>query len=121
MRKKIYILLSSVFFFIMSDIYSQEDRWIYVGCIDDVSVYYDSKMVKSGENSTMVLLKYINISDNINQYIIYKVEFYPNKDYYKLISVTVYPKEGSPYVYTYNETKEIITDSFEETAYKFFY
>ena len=121
MRKKILILLSSAIFILLSNVYSQDDRWLYVGSNDNVSVYYDNETVKRSENSTIVLLKFFNTNDSKNQYIIYKVEFYSNKDYYKLITVTVYPFEGTPYNYKYNEIKDIIPESFEEAAYRMFY
>jgi hypothetical protein len=121
MRKKILILLSSAIFILLSNVYSQDDRWLYVGSNDNVSVYYDNETVKRSENSTIVLLKFINANDGKNQYIIYKIEFYCNKDQYKLITVTVYPFEGTPYIYKYNEIKDLIPESFEEAAYKMFY
>ncbi|MBN1632588.1 MAG: hypothetical protein JW917_00310 [Ignavibacteria bacterium] len=121
MRKKIFILLSFGLFLLFSNLYSQDDRWLYLKSIDDIFVYYDTETVKQGDNSTIVLLKFINVDDNVNQYVIYKMEFYPCKDYYKLITVTIYPKEGFPFTYTYNEIKEIISDSFEESAYRLFY
>ena len=121
MRKKILILLSSAIFILLSNGYSQDDRWLYVGSNDNVSVYYDNETVKRGDNSTIVLLKFINANDSKNQYIIYKIELYCYKDKYKLITVTVYPFEGVPYTYKYNEIKDIIPESFEETAYRMFY
>lgn len=121
MEQRIFILTFSAILIYLSGVNAQDDRWLYVGNNDEVSVYYDNETLKKGDKSIIVTLKFININDDINQYIIYNQEYYRDKDYYKLISITVFPKEGTPYKYNYNEIKEIIPGSFEESAYRIFY
>jgi hypothetical protein len=121
MRIKYYTLITILFLILLTDCYSQDERWLYVTSSDDITVYYDNETVKRSDNTTTVLLKYINAANEDIQYLIYKIDFYRDKNFYKLISVTVYPGNGAPYTYLYNEVKEILPDSIEETAYRIFY
>lgn len=80
MIKYIKYIVSAILRFI-SDSYSQDSKWVYVGTSDEANYYYDSKTISREGNTGEILIKFVYINPDEWEYCLakYKVFFEEKK------------------------------------------
>lgn len=110
--------------FIVTNCYSQDERWIFVADDESLIIYYDKETIKTKGNEITVNLKFV-IKDNSEElkdvdFFINKTVYNCGKDYYKILRSTIYHKNGKISMLKDTYVEDIIPDTIGEDIYRYF-
>lgn len=112
-------ILSAIFLFV-SDAYSQDSKWVYVGTSDEANYYYDTKTIALKGNTGEVLIKFVYINPDEWEYCLAKYKVFIDDK--KLLAETslYYDKNGKVTEIFSNETIPVEPETAEEAILKVF-
>jgi len=86
-------ILSAIFLFV-SDAYSQDSKWVYVGTSDEANYYYDSKTIARKGNTGEILIKFVYINPDEWVYCLAKYKVFFDEKKLQAESSFYYDKNG---------------------------
>ena len=112
-------ILSAIYYFI-TNAYTQDNRWVYVGTSDNANYYYDSRTISRNGNEGEIRIKFMYINSEEWDYCVAKYKVFCDEELLMAETSLYFDKSGKTSEVLSGEKAVIVTDTPEEAIYKVF-
>lgn len=119
MIKYLKYILSAIYYFI-TNAYSQDNRWVYVGTSDSANYYYDSRTISRNGNEGEIRIKFMYINSEEWDYCVAKYKVFCDEEMLTAETSLYFDKSGKTSEVLSGEKAAIAADTPEEAIYKVF-
>lgn len=119
MIKYFKYILKAIYYFI-TNAYSQDSRWVYVGTSDSANYYYDSKTISRNGNEGVIRIKFMYINSEEWDYCVAKYKVICDEEMLMAETSLYFDKSGKTSEVLSCEKVGLLPDTPEEAIYKVF-
>ena len=119
MIKYFKYILTAIYYFI-TNAYSQDSRWVYVGTSDSANYYYDSRTILRNGNTGEIRIKFMYINSVEWDYCVAKYKVFCDEEMLTAETSLYFDKNGKTSEVLSGEKAGITADTPEEAIYKVF-
>ena len=119
MIKYFKYILSAIYYFI-TNTYSQDSRWVYVGTSDSANYYYDSRTISRNGNVGEIRIKFMYINSEEWDYCVAKYKVFCDEEMLMAETSLYFDKSGKTSEVLSSEKAGIVAGTPEEAIYRVF-